>query len=237
MTVLNPRNVGQTDGVDPDSCVDCVVEDCHIDVGDDGVSIKAYDIRGVGPAPCRNVTVRRTKVLSRNICVGGATEGGVHDVLFEDMSVGDPRTVTSPWAIKFKVSTGTLSNITFRRLQLGMIGDTPWMYPTGAPGSAFHLDIRANPKTPQDPSPTITGLTFEDITVVSVKQVGHISGPASCVHNLTFRNITVGEAGSGWGVCNHVDLRSLIADGVSPKLISCSGGCKEEAEGAAVSSV
>ena len=50
MTVLNPRNVGQTDGVDPDSCVNCVVEDSHIDVGDDGVSIKAYNVRGVGPA-------------------------------------------------------------------------------------------------------------------------------------------------------------------------------------------
>ena len=29
----------------------------------------------VGPAPCSNVTVRRTTVVSRNICVGGATEG------------------------------------------------------------------------------------------------------------------------------------------------------------------
>jgi polygalacturonase len=52
MTVLNPRAIGQTDGVDPDSCVNCLVEDCHIDVGDDGVSIKAYDVVGYGPAPC-----------------------------------------------------------------------------------------------------------------------------------------------------------------------------------------
>eukprot|EP01046_Picozoa_sp_COSAG06_P056882 COSAG06_NODE_10908_length_1598_cov_1.166111_2_plen_156_part_00 len=57
-----------------DSCVNCLVEDCHIDVGDDGVSIKAYDVVGVGPAPCSNVTIRRTNVISRNICVGGATE-------------------------------------------------------------------------------------------------------------------------------------------------------------------
>ena len=127
MTVLNPREVGQTDGVDPDSCVNCVVEDSHIDVGDDGVSIKAYDVLGYGPAPCSNVTIRRVKVVSRNICVGGATQGGVSDIVFEDMSVGDPTTVTSPWAIKFKVSTGHLRNISFRRIKIGRIGNTPWM--------------------------------------------------------------------------------------------------------------
>lgn len=82
------------------------------------------DVRGVGAAACSNVTIRRTNVVSRNICVGAATEGGVSDILFEDMAVGDPDTVTSPWAIKFKVSTGVLRNITFRRLRLGQIGDT-----------------------------------------------------------------------------------------------------------------
>ena len=102
--------------MDPDSCVNWVVEDCHIDVGDDGVSIKAYNVAGVGPAPCVNVTIRRTDVISRNICVGGATEGGVRDIVFEDMAVGSPDAVTSPWAIKFKVATGHLRNITFRRL-------------------------------------------------------------------------------------------------------------------------
>ena len=35
-----------------------------------------------------------------------------------------------------------LRNITFRRLRIGRIGNTPWMYPAGAPGDAFHIDIR-----------------------------------------------------------------------------------------------
>ena len=217
MTVRNPRNVGQTDGIDPDSCVNCLVEDCHIDVGDDGVSIKAYDVVGVGPAPCSNVTIRRTNVVSRNICVGGATEGGVSDILFEDVSVGDPDTVTSPWAIKFKVSAGQLRNITFRRLRIGRIGNTPWMYPAGAPGDAFHIDIRPPPNATRPP-PTMDGLTFEDISVVAVTSVGHISGPPAGVRNLTLRNITVQDAGSGWGGCGNVDLASFVAEEVSPPL-------------------
>lgn len=219
MTVLNPRHVGQTDGVDPDSCVNCLVEDCYIDVGDDGISIKAYNVAGYGPAPSRDVTIRRTRVLSRNVCLGAETQGGVSNVLFEDVSVGDPDAVSSPWAIKFKIHAGDLRNITFRRVAIGKIGDTPWMYPS-APGQAFYIDIREDEDSTVPP--TLDGLTFEDVSIVSVKSVGHISGPSSCVKNLSFRNVTVTEAGNGWGGCNNIDLATFVADGVSPPL-TCSG--------------
>ena len=39
------------------------------------------------------------------------------------------------------------------------------------------------------------GLTFEDISVVSVKEVGHFAGPASCIKDLTVRNVSVASAG------------------------------------------
>ena len=40
LTVLAPRAVGNTDGLDPDSCENVLMDSCYIDVGDDGVSIK-----------------------------------------------------------------------------------------------------------------------------------------------------------------------------------------------------
>jgi polygalacturonase len=40
-------------------------------------------------------------ILSRNICVGSATFGGVFDVVVEDCRVGDDEG-SSPWAIKYK---------------------------------------------------------------------------------------------------------------------------------------
>lgn len=40
LTVLAPREVGNTDGLDPDSCENVLMDSCYIDVGDDGVSIK-----------------------------------------------------------------------------------------------------------------------------------------------------------------------------------------------------
>ena len=66
------------------------------------------------------------------------------------------------------------------------------------------------------------GLTFEDISVVSVKEVGHFAGPASCIKDLTVRNVSVASAGSGWRGCGKVDLSSFVSSGVSPPL-TCKG--------------
>ena len=219
MTVRGPREIGGVDGIDPDSCVNCLVEDCHIDTGDDGISIKSYNYSYVpGPTPCSNVTIRRTTVLSRNVCLGASTSGGVSSILFEDMILGDQLTPSMPWAIKFKVSSGLIQNVTFRRIRIGRVGDTPWMYPQDK-ASAFMIDFFDRNKTA--PQTWVRGLTFEDISVVSAKSLGHFSGPASCIEGLVVRNVSVGGPG-GWGGCAGVDLASATVDGVSPPL-TCKG--------------
>jgi polygalacturonase len=40
LTLLAPRSIGNTDGLDPDSCENVLADSCYLDVGDDGVSIK-----------------------------------------------------------------------------------------------------------------------------------------------------------------------------------------------------
>jgi polygalacturonase len=41
LTITAPRSVGNTDGIDPNSCSDVVIADCVISVGDDGISLKS----------------------------------------------------------------------------------------------------------------------------------------------------------------------------------------------------
>ena len=75
VTTLAPRAVGNTDGIDPDSCSDVLIDSCHIDVGDDGISLKS-DFRvdpltgAVTLLPTERVLIRNTTVLSRNIAIG-----------------------------------------------------------------------------------------------------------------------------------------------------------------------
>ena len=53
-----------------------------------------------------------------------------------DKTLGEMDTPSMPWAVKFKISAGLIRNITFRRLRIGKVGDTPWMYPDSK-ASAF----------------------------------------------------------------------------------------------------
>ena len=72
LTVLAPRAVGNTDGIDPDSCSDVLIDNCLVDVGDDGISLKS-DFRvdprtgAVTLVPTARVVIRNTTVLSRNV--------------------------------------------------------------------------------------------------------------------------------------------------------------------------
>ena len=69
MTVLSPRSVGNTDGIDPDSCVDTLITDSFVEVGDDGISVKSDNITNdAGESvmmPTRNLTMRRLLIRSR----------------------------------------------------------------------------------------------------------------------------------------------------------------------------
>lgn len=120
--ILNPRFTPNTDGFDPDSCVDVVLRDSLIDTGDDGISIKSMNstVQGSGhiQMPARNIHIYRVTVLSRNYCIGSATFGGVYDVVMEDCVIGDD-VGSSPWAIKYKshqTFPGTLRNHTYAYL-------------------------------------------------------------------------------------------------------------------------
>ena len=72
VTVLAPRAVGNTDGIDPDSCTDVLIDSCFIDVGDDGISLKSdYRVDPVTGTvvllPTARVHIVNTTVLSRNV--------------------------------------------------------------------------------------------------------------------------------------------------------------------------
>ena len=125
--ILNPRWQGNTDGFDPDSCTNVVLRDSIIDTGDDGISIKSGNSSVPGSEhvqmPTDGVHIYRTKILSRNFCLGSATYGGIFNVLMEDCEIGDDRG-SSPWAFKYKSHqgyAGALINHTYRRIQVGKI--------------------------------------------------------------------------------------------------------------------
>lgn len=226
--IENPRFTPNTDGFDPDSCVDCLLENSFIDTGDDGISVKSSNSSRDSRVmmPTRGLVVRNTTVLSRNVCVGSATFGGVYDVLMENMTIGDDDG-SSPWAIKYKSHRyypGPMVNHTYRDIRIGKIAPNTWQQPDG--GTAFIVSLNYGDKPPADPPacppscPLFEDVKFENITVAGAVHAGSIVGyPHDQLHRLVFHNVTflTPPTESGW-TCNNV--ASYKAVDVTPPL-SC----------------
>jgi polygalacturonase len=88
VTVCNPHDAPNTDGMDIDSCTDVVIEKCRISVGDDGIAIKS----GSGEdgirinRPSRNITVKGCTVEDGHggVVIGSETAAGIDTVKVMD---------------------------------------------------------------------------------------------------------------------------------------------------------
>jgi hypothetical protein len=226
--IINPRFTPNTDGFDPDSCVNVVLRHSLIDTGDDGISIKSMNSTVPGSShimmPTRNVHIHHTKVLSRNVCIGSATFGGVHDVVVEDCEIGDLEG-SSPWAIKYKShqnSPGPMSNHTWRRLRVGKIWSNPYQQPDA--GYFMSIELLYHPLIPHRACeswncPTFENISFVDISIAAAQRAGGIHGlPGDPLRGLVFRNVTFETLPKiGWN-CGFVDIATFEAEGVVPPL-------------------
>lgn len=85
VTILNPPDSPNTDGINPDSCRNVHIANCHIDVGDDCIAIKsgaeAGDIEA--RAPCENVTITNCTMVHGHggVVIGSEMSGGIHNIV------------------------------------------------------------------------------------------------------------------------------------------------------------
>lgn len=84
ITIENPTNSPNTDGIDPSSCRNVHISDCHISVGDDCIVIKSgrdEDGRNAN-SPTENVTITNCTMLKGHggVVIGSEMSGGVKRV-------------------------------------------------------------------------------------------------------------------------------------------------------------
>ena len=120
LTILNPSDSVNTDAIDIDSCQDVAIENCHISVGDDGITLKSgsgEDGIRVGK-PCRDVRIRDCVVEDGHggIVIGSETAAGIFDVRAENCTFrGTDR------GIRIKTRRGRgghIENLDFRGLAM-----------------------------------------------------------------------------------------------------------------------
>ncbi len=200
--IFQPADSPNTDGINPDSCKNVRISNCHIDVGDDCITIKSgynEDGRRVG-IPCENITI--TNCTMRN------GHGGV--VIGSEMS-GDVRNVTisncifdgTQRGLRIKTSRergGIVEDIRADNLVMRDIKDAAFsvtMYyadwdpntrlvPEELPGERGETTpIQIEEKIPQ-----FRNLYFSNISVVGGERVAEILGlPEMPIENIQLRNV------------------------------------------------
>jgi hypothetical protein len=84
ITIENPGNSPNTDGIDPSSCRNVHISNCHISVGDDCIVIKSgRDTDGLAAnCPTENITITNCTMLKGHggVVIGSEMSGGVKQV-------------------------------------------------------------------------------------------------------------------------------------------------------------
>ena len=82
VTIINPANSPNTDGINPESCRNVRISDCYIDVGDDCIAIKSGTEDTEERVPCENITITNCTMLHGHggIVIGSEMSGDVRNV-------------------------------------------------------------------------------------------------------------------------------------------------------------
>lgn len=86
--IHNPPDSPNTDGINPESCRNVRIEGCHVDVGDDCITIKSgkEDDRRRELIPCENITISNCTLLRGHggVVVGSEMSGSVRNVVISN---------------------------------------------------------------------------------------------------------------------------------------------------------
>nr|WGD99105.1 glycosyl hydrolase family 28 protein [Bacillus safensis] len=107
-----------TDGVNPESCRNVLIEDCYFDNGDDCIAIKSgrnEDGRRIG-IPSENIVIRRNEMRDGHggVTIGSEISGGVRYVYAENNVMDSPNLDRALRIKTNSVRGGTIEHIYFK---------------------------------------------------------------------------------------------------------------------------
>ncbi|HEY6477605.1 MAG TPA: glycosyl hydrolase family 28 protein [Polyangia bacterium] len=200
------------DGTDPDSCVDCLIDNVTYATSDDIIAIKSglnEDGLAVGK-PTHNLVIRNiTATAGHALAVGSEISGGVDNVYVTS-------TKTS--------SLGGMQSLFRLKTLAGRGGTTKNIFYENVTGTAMMTALEvttaytASTIAPHDPSliPTVTGVHFSNVSGAGGVALTGISA-SQTLQNISFNGVTITGASS----CTHVSDLSLTASSVGFTGTSC----------------
>lgn len=196
VTIHNPPDSPNTDGVNPDSCRNVRISDCHIDVGDDCITIKSgketdgrRELR-----PCENICVTNCTLVHGHggVVIGSEISGSIRNVV-----IGNCIFNGTDRGIRIKARRGRggvvedirASNLVMDGVLCPIVVNL--FYGCGAWGEAKVTDTHAYPV--DEGTPRFRRLSFSHITARRAKYAAaYVLGlPEMYVDDLTISDTSI----------------------------------------------
>jgi polygalacturonase len=199
VTILNPPDSPNTDGINPDACRDVHISNCHIDVGDDCITVKSGTEEGAREAlsPCENIAITNCTMVHGHggVVIGSEMSGGVRNVVIANcIFVGTDR------GIRLKSRRGRGGVVEDIRVSNVLMEDVlcPFImnlyYGCGAWGAERISDKRPYPVG--EGTPRFRRIHFDSVTARRVRYAAcFIYGLAEMpVEEVSFSNVSISMA-------------------------------------------
>jgi len=172
VTIINPADSPNTDGINPDSCCNVHISNCYVSVGDDCITLKSgtEDNGRENLKPCENITITNCTMAHGHggVVIGSEMSGGVCRVVISNcVFTGTDR------GIRMKSRRGRggaiedirVSNIIMENVLCPLTMNL--YYACGAWGNKINAD--KNPHPVSEGTPCFRNIHLSGITARSVK--------------------------------------------------------------------
>ncbi len=211
--ILNPIDVANSDGIDPDHCSNVRIIGCHVVCADDCICLKAS--KGNSEyGPCENIVISGCTLTSTSAAIKIGTEG-VGD--FRNVIVDNCVISKSNRGISIQIRDGgNVDNISFSNIIIETRRFCPDWW-----GSAEPIAITAFRRDENTVCGSVKNIRFNNITCCGENGVlihGTKDNPIKDVH---FENVRVTLSKTSKWDCGLYDLRPAIDFGLTNSKNSC----------------
>lgn len=193
-----------SDGCDPESCHNVLIEDCLFDTGDDCIAIKSgrnADGRRIN-TPCENIVVANCDMRAGHggVVIGSEISGGVRNVFAENCRMSSP---DLDRAIRIKTNSvrgGIIEHLRYRNIAVGQVRDAIVINFYYEEGDAGNFD------------PVVRDIVIENLDIEEARRVFQVRGfERDPIRDLILSDVRVAAAGE-IGIVEHVD--GFVTDNV-----------------------
>jgi len=194
-----------SDGCDPESCKNVIIENCYFDTGDDCIAIKSgrnADGRRIAVAS-ENIVIRDCKMRSGHggIVIGSEISGGARNIFAENCEMSSPDLERGLRIKTNSVRGGTVENIYVRNINIGEVQ------------TAIVIDFNYEEGDSGVNTPYVKNIDVRDLRCKNAKQVFNVRGyKRSPITNLHLSDAQF-EKAEDVGIIEFVD--SFVAKNVT----------------------